>query len=97
MSDDSVKLGDLGIARTVESSMRKVNTEAGTLYYMSPELVLEVGYLFNTDIWSMGCVLYELLFLKKPFDGKTKMDLFNSICYQQPKFYNSVFSDVLRK
>jgi serine/threonine protein kinase len=42
---------------------------------MSPELAKEKGYTFTTDIWSAGCVLYELLTLKRAFKGYTQLQV----------------------
>jgi serine/threonine protein kinase len=36
---------------------------------MPPETIKEIGTTFNSDVWAIGCVLYELCFLKKAFDS----------------------------
>lgn len=41
----------------------------GTPYYMSPELCQGVKYNFKSDIWAVGCVIFELLTLKRTFDA----------------------------
>ena len=67
----TVKVGDLGVARVIESDKKFAQTIVGTPYYLSPELCAEKPYNHKTDIWSLGCVLYELLTYKHPFDAKT--------------------------
>ena len=47
----------------------------GTPYYVSPELVSEAGYSYKSDVWALGCILYELCYLRKAFDGKTMMKI----------------------
>ena len=45
------------------------HTVVGTPYYLSPELCEEKPYNHKSDIWSLGCVLYEMCTLKHPFDA----------------------------
>ena len=51
----------------------------GTPYYMSPEQVYEKQYDEKTDIWSLGCVIYELVSLKPPFTAKNPLALAEKI------------------
>lgn len=62
-----LKIGDLGIARATETG--KANTVVGTVYYMAPEIFHYQNYTNLVDIWAAGVVLYEMIMLKKPFDG----------------------------
>lgn len=59
-----VKLGDFGIARILSNTGELASTRIGTPYYMSPEVMDNKKYNNKTDIWSLGCILYELLALK---------------------------------
>ncbi|KAF0971981.1 hypothetical protein FDP41_009677 [Naegleria fowleri] len=67
----NAKLGDFGLARMLSDNTKLAHTKLGTPYYMSPELLSEhvsdQGYNESCDIWSLGCMLYELCALEPPF------------------------------
>ena len=52
-----------------------INSVAGTGFYMSPEIVNGHGYSYKADVWSAGCVVYEIITLKKAF-GSEKSGLY---------------------
>jgi hypothetical protein len=55
------------------------NTYVGTPYYMSPEIVSDMSYTHKSDIWSLGCIIYELCQLSPPFNAKTQWSLIDKI------------------
>ncbi|XP_062981350.1 serine/threonine-protein kinase Nek5 [Elgaria multicarinata webbii] len=76
----TAKLGDFGIARMLTNTMEFACTCVGTPYYLSPEICENRPYNNKTDIWSLGCVLYELCTLKHPFEGNNFPQLVLKIC-----------------
>jgi NIMA (never in mitosis gene a)-related kinase len=65
---------------------------------MSPEIMNNKKYNSKTDIWSLGCILYELMFLKLPFEGKNMRMLCHNILYGNPTIsFTSSFSSSLKE
>ena len=68
-----MKLGDFGISKKLESTTDFTKTAVGTPYYLPPEMLDRKHYEhynFSIDVWMLGCVLYELCTLEKPFYDK---------------------------
>lgn len=72
-SDGNIKLGDFGIAKVLKHSDDFAKTIVGTPYYLSPEICQRKPYNKSSDIWSLGCILYELMNLKHAFEGESKL------------------------
>lgn len=70
------KLSDLGISRIVDEQQK---TLCGTPYYVSSEIASGLDYDYNSDIWSLGIVLYEIITGIKPFDKPNPSELYQSI------------------
>jgi NIMA (never in mitosis gene a)-related kinase len=76
--DGRAKIGDLGVAKAMTFSSY-ANTFVGTPYYLSPEICEEKPYNEKSDIWSLGCILYEMICLRKPFDGANPASVITKI------------------
>eukprot|EP00792_Barthelona_sp_PAP020_P004002 TRINITY_DN1818_c0_g1_i1.p1 TRINITY_DN1818_c0_g1~~TRINITY_DN1818_c0_g1_i1.p1 ORF type:complete len:378 (+),score=81.88 TRINITY_DN1818_c0_g1_i1:53-1186(+) len=73
-SSNTIKLGDFGVSRILnERSLAK--THVGTPLYMSPEQVNGLAYDIKSDIWALGCVLYEMCTLRPPFTASNHVAL----------------------
>jgi NIMA (never in mitosis gene a)-related kinase len=90
-----VKLGDFGLARNLTSEFAR--TMVGTPFYMSPELVSGRGYDEKSDIWALGCVLYEMAVLRPPFNSilRSEEELKRNITTSIPKKLPSIYSESL--
>ena len=72
---NTVKLGDFGISKVLENTVAMASTVQGTPYYMSPEVCQNKPYTYQSDIWALGCILYELCSLKHAFHSENLLGL----------------------
>ncbi|KAH0572066.1 Kinase, NEK [Spironucleus salmonicida] len=63
------KIGDFGVSKILNSTMECARTAIGTPYYLSPELCNNQGYNNKSDVWALGCILYELCTLNHTFEA----------------------------
>ncbi|XP_033096914.1 serine/threonine-protein kinase Nek4-like [Anneissia japonica] len=95
-----IKVGDLGIARVLDSCNDMATTLIGTPYYMSPELFSNKPYNHKSDVWALGCCVYEMTTLKHAFNAKDM----NSLVYKilrgkmpaMPKQYSVELIDLIK-
>ncbi|XP_060907853.1 serine/threonine-protein kinase Nek2 [Labrus mixtus] len=99
----NVKLGDFGLARILNHDTSFARTFVGTPYYMSPEQVNRMSYNEKSDIWSLGCLLYELCALSPPFTAYNQRELtekiregkYRRIPYRYSEELNTLLSKML--
>lgn len=89
-------LGDFGIAKVLENTTSFTQTLIGTPYYLSPEICKSQPYSWSSDIWALGCVLYELCALKVPFDAPNLKTLACHIVNARPPPLPPRYSPELR-
>ena len=94
-SNGCAKLGDLNVSKVARRGLGY--TQTGTPYYASPEVWKDKPYDHKSDVWSLGCVLYEMITLRPPFRAKDMEGLFNKVCKGQFSRIPDRFSDDLFK
>jgi NIMA (never in mitosis gene a)-related kinase len=72
---NTIKIGDFGISRALEQTGLYASTVIGTPHYLSPEVCKSEPYTSKSDVWALGCILYELCTLKKAFAGDNLLGL----------------------
>jgi len=98
-SDGSAKLGDLNVSKVARRGLGY--TQTGTPYYASPEVWKDQPYDSKSDIWSLGCVLYEMITLKPPFRAENMEGLYNKVIKGQyskipDKFASSDLNELVK-
>ena len=96
-----VKLGDFGIAKVLDSTLQHANSVVGTPFYMSPEVCENKDYDFKSDLWAMGCILYELCTLNHAFDASNLLGLVFKIVQENyppiPAHYSFDLKELVRR
>ena len=97
-ADGTFKLGDLNVSKVQRKGM--AYTQTGTPYYASPEVWKDKPYTFSSDIWSLGCVVYEMAALDPPFTAVDMQSLFKKITKGDypaiPHIYSENLSKILK-
>ena len=91
-----IKIGDFGVAKILTKS-GFAKTIIGTPYYLSPELCDEKPYNDKSDVWALGCILYELSTYRHPFNAKCQASLVLKILETQPAPIHKYYSQNLQK
>ena len=96
--NNSVKLGDFGLSKIILSH-DFASTYVGTPFYMSPEICAAEKYSLYSDIWSLGCIIYELCTREPPFNARTHLELIQKIKLGKvaplPRQYSRELGDVI--
>ena len=87
------KIGDMNVSKVLKEKL--LRTQTGTPYYASPEVWMNKPYSFKSDLWSIGCVVYEMCELRTPFNGKDMDELFVNICLNKTKRISEKYSEEL--
>ena len=97
-SDGSAKIGDLNVSKVARKGLGY--TQTGTPYYASPEVWKDQPYDSKSDIWSLGCITYEMLTLRPPFRAESMEGLYNKVIKgHYPKIgdrYSNDISEIIK-
>jgi len=96
-----IKLGDFGISRQFGTATELAMSVVGTPHYMSPEVCENKPYTYKSDVWSLGCVLYELCMLKHAFAADNLLGLVHKIVsgkYETiPPMYSANLNNLIQR
>ena len=99
MKNGLLKLGDLNVSKIAKYGMAR--TQTGTPYYCSPEIWEEKPYDYKSDIWSLGCIIYEICCLMPPFRGTSikglKENVLNGYFLPIPRIYSKELQKLIEK
>jgi len=91
------KLGDFNVSKVAKRGL--CMTQTGTPYYASPEVWRDMPYDAKSDMWSLGCVLYEMVALRPPFRAEDMEGLYRKVLRGQypriPPHYSHDLADVI--
>jgi NIMA (never in mitosis gene a)-related kinase 2 len=96
-SNLNTKIGDFGLSKMMGENSIYAETRVGTPYYMSPEQISDLRYNEKSDIWSAGCLLYEMVSLNPPFQAKSHAELASKISKGKVDRIPSRYSEDLQK
>ncbi|EZA54125.1 hypothetical protein DMN91_001117 [Ooceraea biroi] len=92
-SNGVAKLCDFGFARSMSTGTHVLTSIKGTPLYMAPELIEECPYDHNADLWSLGCIVYELVVGSPPFQTNSILHLVKLIRFEAIKWPDFISSN----
>lgn len=93
-----IKVADMGLSKILEPGIKQHLTYCGTPLYMAPEMLRKHDYDFEVDLWSIGCMMHELMCGEPPFTGKSMQDLERNVkTYEGMKEDTSVTRRIQRQ
>ena len=100
-ADGRCKLGDFGVSKVLAGTHQLASTAVGTPYYLSPEICENKPYDHKSDVWSLGCILYELCAQRHPFDGASLklliVKILRGVYPPVPARYGKTLCDTIRE
>mmetsp|Transcript_35100 Transcript_35100/g.91883 ORF Transcript_35100/g.91883 Transcript_35100/m.91883 type:complete len:826 (-) Transcript_35100:65-2542(-) len=96
------KIGDFGIGRVLDNTQDAAMSTVGTPCYMSPEVCRNEPYNWKSDVWSMGCILFEMCMLEHAFQSQSLVGLvYRIVCENHapipPALYPVELNELIRR
>lgn len=95
-----LKIGDFGISKVFTDYNKFAVTQIGSPLYMSPEVLGNCKYCYKTDIWALGCILYELFTFEPVFNARSLPELYRIIRiakFDKRKIRNHSYLNLINK
>ena len=96
-SNNTLKIGDLGVARLLGTHSDFARTLVGTPYYLSPELCEDLPYDEKSDVWAVGCCIYEICQRKRAFEARNQAALIVKIMSAQTSPIVGTYTDLVKR
>lgn len=90
----TIKIADMNVSKIMKRDPLK--TQTGTPIYASPEVWNTSPYDLKSDVWSLGCVIYELVCLRPPFDGHSLDEVFDRVQQCMPQHIPKPYTEKLQ-